>query len=403
MRNRLVVTLLALVLIASFATEVLAAPVLTDSLSVSSQGDVNRFYAGYWPRWAQSFTANKGGTLDSAVFWLDHAPTLGSHVGTVNAELWAITGTYGTNSIPTGVPIATSAPVDGSLVPDGKPGPVTFRFNNSVSLKQGARYAIVVRYAFRDAGATVEVARSTGSAAHPGNMSGFSLYYGNVWVVGTPAMADLIFSVYVNPTKTGTTLTFSAPSVCAYRSAKVSGYLKDVSGKPLANKSIVLQHFSAGAWRTASSVSTNASGYYSKTLTPVQKVTYRASFAGDASHLGKTSASRSVLPRARLTPTSAWDTKYDGTTYRYKGFVEPKHSTTDANKIQFKLYKRARDGKYYWKKTVPAAYWFYSDSKTGWTAKVVFPSPGSWKVRAYHAADSRNAAAYSSYDFVVVK
>ena len=96
-----------------------------------------------------------------------------------------------------------------------------------------------MHWAFDQATADCEVARCDDAAAHDGNQSGFSVVYNNTWVVSQPVPtgADLIFAVYVNPTN-APSLSFSAPSVCAYQSAKVSGYLKDVGAKPLEGKPI---------------------------------------------------------------------------------------------------------------------------------------------------------------------
>ena len=67
------------------------------------------------------------------------------------------------------------------------------------------------------------------------------------------------------------------------------------------------------------------------------------------------------------------------------------------------MYKLGSDDEYHWKKTVTASYSYYSSTKTKWTAKVVFPSAGKWRVRAYHAADGKNASSYSSYDYIRVR
>jgi hypothetical protein len=37
------------------------------------------------------------------------------------------------------------------------------------------------------------------------------------------------------------------------------------------------------------------------------------------------------------------------------------------------------------------------------TAKVSLPYAGKWRIRAYHAADSKNAATYSGYRYLSVR
>lgn len=89
--------------------------------------------------------------------------------------------------------------------------------------------------------------------------------------------------------------------------------------------------------------------------------------------------------------------------YDLKGYISPKHSVRDTNKVRLKLYKKGKDGVYRWKKSVSASYISTSAGKTRFGAKVKFPSTGRWRVRAYHAADSRNAKSYSKYRYVTVR
>ena len=159
-----------------------------------------------------------------------------------------------------------------------------------------------------------------------------------------PAGADLIFAVYVNPTN-APSLSFSAPSVCAYQSAKVSGYLKDVGAKPLEGKPIEIQYLASGSWKTVKTVNTNAAGYYSATMTPSAKTTYRAYFAGDADYPPAASTSKVVLPRPRLTRSTNWLTLLLNKTYYFRGYIEPRHASAEP-KLVVKAYKRRRDGSY---------------------------------------------------------
>jgi hypothetical protein len=135
---------------------------------------------------AQSFTAIDG-TLHSADLVLGG----GNLGGTFQAQLYAVTGTYGTNSKPTGLPLATSAPVSGSSV-GGSKHTVTFLFDDSVTLTAGTHYAIVLM--FPSGGSYLNWYQAAG-ASHPGNDAVWTSSRG--WYL-TPGN-DLLFDIYETP------------------------------------------------------------------------------------------------------------------------------------------------------------------------------------------------------------
>ena len=134
-------------------------------------------------------------------------------------------------------------------------------------------------------------------------------------------------------------LSFYAPKVSAYRSARVYGWLKDGSGTPLAGKTVEIQYYSRG-WRKAATVTTDANGKYLKTMTPSARTSYRAVFAGDATYESKTSAGRAVLPKVRLTRSTSWSTLRRSKTYYAKGYIEPRHYSSNG-RVYIRAYKRA--------------------------------------------------------------
>lgn len=206
------------------------------------------------------------------------------------------------------------------------------------------------------------------------------------------------------PATTFPTLTLSSSSSTPSYGGSVSLKATLKATTPLAGKTVVFKRWDGSKWVSLGSVVTDSKGIAVKTLGALKaKTRVMAHFAGSGAYGASSSQVLNILPKVRLTRSSSWDTKYDGHTYYYKGYIEPKHSTSDTNKVKFKMYKKGSDGEYHWKKTVSASYSYYSSSKTRWTAKVVFPSAGKWRVRAYHAADSKNAKGYSSYDYLTVK
>ena len=81
----------------------------------------------------QAFTA-QAGTLHSATFWVGRQGE--SVTGNATALLYAATGTYGTDMVGTGIPLATSAPQDMGQVPTEEENgyefwPLTFTFDDS--------------------------------------------------------------------------------------------------------------------------------------------------------------------------------------------------------------------------------------------------------------------------------
>ena len=203
------------------------------------------------------------------------------------------------------------------------------------------------------------------------------------------------------PAKKATYMTFAAPSTSAYASARLSGHLKYGSGSSVPYRYVTIEQYSSGAWKRIATAKTTSTGYYSYTAKPTVKTGYRARFAGDAAYLASYSASKSVLPKVRLTRTSSWSTLKANNTYYATGYIQPKHIGSDA-KVRILAYKRASNGKYYYKKGFTATYRYYSATKTRYRAAVKLPA-GTWKLRAYHAKDSKNAATYGSSDYLRVK
>jgi prepilin-type N-terminal cleavage/methylation domain-containing protein len=155
-------------------------------LRVGAPGDSNEAAS-------QTFTGN-GKTLVNAQFQLfqRNSPT-----GNAVAKIYAISGTYGTNAIPTGSPLATSDPVSvASLSPNPAYGLATFNFSgsNRIVLTNGAYYAITfeygsggIPYASSDIGL-----EPNNTGTHPGNAG--TENFSNVWAPMASG-TDLIFTV----------------------------------------------------------------------------------------------------------------------------------------------------------------------------------------------------------------
>jgi hypothetical protein len=164
-------------------------PAVMDSCTGTSTSNENQDSATYTRR-GQSFTSMDG-VLDSCSFNL---AKVGSPGGNVTASLYAHSGTYGTSSLPTGSPLATSDNVDVSTLSTSQTNQ-TFNFSgaNRYTLVSGTQYVIVVDFAGGDSSNYVRVGEVTGG--HGGNGS---RYFSPTWTVEAGSR-DVLFAVYTLP------------------------------------------------------------------------------------------------------------------------------------------------------------------------------------------------------------
>ena len=137
---------------------------------------------------AQSFTCTTETTLDSCKFILSKTliPT-----GNAYAKLYAHSGTYGTDSIPTGDALATSDAFDVSSL-DGTPTLTTFSFTSGDRrrLDTTTYYCITIEYEDGDAANYVNVGIDDVTLSASGN----SASYTTLWTAD--AAIDVCFYVY---------------------------------------------------------------------------------------------------------------------------------------------------------------------------------------------------------------
>ena len=119
-----------------------AAVVLADSYAESNYSASWPVYGPNYSQVGQSFTATAG-ALDSAVFYLRREA---GSAGNAYAVLYAHSGTFGVDGMPSGAPLATSSPVDVTTLSDSVRQLVTFRFDNTLTLTAGTKYVIVIKY-----------------------------------------------------------------------------------------------------------------------------------------------------------------------------------------------------------------------------------------------------------------
>lgn len=119
----------------------------------------------------QSFTGD-GGTLGHVYFVLSKS---GTPTGNAVATIYAHTGTYGTNGVPTGAALATSKVFDVSTL-DGTPTLIRFVFPvpSQVTLTNTTKYFVVIEYGDGTAANKVLVGRDGSSPSHGGNLASYT-------------------------------------------------------------------------------------------------------------------------------------------------------------------------------------------------------------------------------------
>jgi hypothetical protein len=179
--------------------------------------------------------------------------------------------------------------------------------------------------------------------------------------------------------------------------------LVDSAGAPIANQTVIFRRWNGSQW-IEFPVPTTTDGYVflrSQALTLAR--TYYVRFERTDKYEPTAETAFTLLPKARLTRSTSWKTLTKGKAYYAKGFIEPKHAKSDANKVKVRVYKKGKDKKYHLYKSFTASYLAYSSSKSRYSAKVVLKSKGDYKLIAYHAADSLNAETFGSADYFTVK
>ena len=165
-----------------------AAIVTVDSYSESNYSTDETLSSIFHQSAGQSYTAT-GVTLDSVKFYLRKSS---SPTGNATAILYAHSGTYGTNSLPTGSALATSDNFDVSTLTTSYQL-ITFNFTgaNRYSLVDGTKYVIQLSYSGGDAVNIIQLGLDEfAPVSHSGNRS---FLFGS-WF--SSSAGDDIFYVY---------------------------------------------------------------------------------------------------------------------------------------------------------------------------------------------------------------
>jgi hypothetical protein len=142
----------------------------------------------------QAFASGGGGTLTKAKF---HLKKIGSPTGNAVAKLYAVTGAFGTDALPTGSALATSDTLDVSTLATSY-ALIDFDFTggNQYALAGSTNYFISVEYSGGNFANYIEVGNDVSSPTHAGN--GGSRDTAGIWAQLSPN-GDVIFYVYTVP------------------------------------------------------------------------------------------------------------------------------------------------------------------------------------------------------------
>lgn len=189
-------------------------------------------------------------------------------------------------------------------------------------------------------------------------------------------------------------LTASTGALINYgTSYAVTGTLKDPNWQPLAGRTITVQSLEGSTWTNVATGVTDAAGAYRISITPQVTKTYRSQFAGDSQYLPSVSGTTTkVTVRPYVSTPTAASTPKANVPVAFSGFLKPQH-TAGAQDIDMQ-FSRLVSGVWYYKYTVKSTNADHDDY-TQFSGNVTFLQPGTWKVRAFHAADSLNGDAYS--------
>jgi len=126
----------------------------------------------------------------------------------------------------------------------------------------------------------------------------------------------------------------------------------------------------------------------------------RVRLDGDAMFAVTRSASLRVTPRVQISRPMGLTTVYRAGTYAGTGNLKPRHHAgTKPITIQAFHYEHSE---WVLRKIFKARIVNYS-SYSKYKASVRVPLRGKWRLRAYHPKDALNAAAYSSWRYIIAK
>jgi hypothetical protein len=217
---------------------------------------------------------------------------------------------------------------------------------------------------------------------------------------------------YTLTVKKGSTskISITAPATCAWSgTATVSGKLLAYSGTPISGRPVDVWESTdptnPHSWTPVDFAETDATGFWSASVTPKRRTWYVASFEGDASgaYTYSESAATAITPRAYLTRPYAPTSTYRNRTWTAYGYLRPKHPSGD-HSVKISCYRwSTASHKWVLKKTAYATNYTYTAYTTKYKKTLSLPYRGKWKLVASIAGDMTHVATSSSARYVTIK
>ncbi len=186
-------------------------------------------------------------------------------------------------------------------------------------------------------------------------------------------------------------------------STRISGTLRlsSATGKTLSGQTVHVQSSTNGktGWKTAKMLTTSSTGYVAWSTVPRATTYYRLSYNGkNGVYAARVSWVAKVVPKPSVGAVAA--SRYAKRSYTLYGSLKPRHT---ARSTPVRVYRwRKVSGKWKAYKYLKASAYDYS-GYTRYKVKYRFPYKGKWRLRAYHPADSGQAAKWSRYRYLTVK
>jgi len=200
-----------------------------------------------------------------------------------------------------------------------------------------------------------------------------------------------------------TRLAISASNITPYYAASTTlmATLTTMDGAPVTGRTVVFEVLSGTKWVSVGSSTSGAGGVATRKVTGLTTTrTYRARTAYSSTFGAAGSGHLRVTPHASLSTPSVPSTVSRNRSFSVAGSIKPRHSS-GSRPVQLQFY-RYESGTWVLKKTVSPKVKSYS-TYSKYTTTTSLPASGRWRVRAYHAADSANAAKSSGYRYLRVR
>lgn len=217
---------------------------------------------------------------------------------------------------------------------------------------------------------------------------------------------DKQLTIHVGPQPTKFASSGLSTSLITYGSGHTVsvGVRSEVTSSAPTSRTVLVQSSPNGAtgWSNVATLTLGSSGSaVSSSLKPADKTYYRAVFTGDSAFAPCTSTAQMLVKVKPVLKTPVMgSTVYRNKTFTAYSLLSPKHSGTC--KTQLKFY-RLENRKWVLRKTVTGRYYAYGTSTT--TTKVqastTLPYAGSWRVFAYHPADTHESLTSGYKSFTV--